>query len=212
MSRATDPVSIVYTADEVWASAHFANRKNKGYCKTDQYNDKGRVVKHRSLSLALECAQTESYSKRDLKIGREAREWFKRKLFFKTLGNSVSEFDRAILDAADRETFDTANDRPTIALICSQIQNYLAGVKGESLETLDTVYSVGERSNFQITPLKVIYSVRWSTYYVDAIADNKFRVLFPFGEKLEVNKNYSIKGTVKAHDPDKTRLNRVKLI
>jgi hypothetical protein len=203
----------VWNADQVWASASYATRINKGkYIKrsVDAWGGTPAVIA--SKATAMKALQDNLYNDADIANGKLAREWFGKSIMFKTFSNNLTSFDSSISNVLSIEDFTPSDTRQHLGLICSQVPNYIAGTALEGLASLKNRYEVGERPTITIVPHKCIYSENWGTYYIEAIADNEGRVLFPYKDRLELKKTYTVKGTIKSHDKDLSRLNRVTII
>jgi len=59
--------------------------------------------------------------------------------------------------------------------------------------------------------IRVVYSTNYNVYFVTAKTDTNHMVFFSYRERLAVDSEIDFRGTVKAHRPDATQLNRVRL-
>ena len=109
----------------------------------------------------------------------------------------------------------TGADRYEIALVTSQIRAWREGTRMEAvLEDVDRtpVAAVGERVQLDVTVVKAVYSTNYNVYFITAKTDHNQMVFFSYRERLPVGDRREIKGSVKAHRPDATQLNRVRVV
>ena len=74
------------------------------------------------------------------------------------------------------------------------------------------VAAVGERVQLNVEVVKAVFSANYNVYFITAKTDGHQMVFFSYREKLPVGEFRTIKGHVKAHRPDATQLNRVRII
>ena len=217
------PADTVVTADTVWAAAAYADRMNGGeYRKEPEYsldetNTYTRdIVRHANKHHMWQAIENpELITPADSDTGRLAQDWVRKNLVIKGLRGNLSEFDSALSRAVEMEEFMTGADRYEIALITSQIRAWREGTRMETVleDVISTpVASVGERVQLNIEVVKSVYSHNYNVYFITAKTDGHQMVFFSYREKLPVGEFRTIKGHVKAHRPDATQLNRVRMV
>jgi hypothetical protein len=108
----------------------------------------------------------------------------------------------------------TAADRYEIALVTSQIRAFREGTRIEAV--MDDVNraplaDVGAKVSGHAQVVKSVFSQNYNVYFVTAKTDSNHMVFFSYRERLAVDSEIDFRGTVKAHRPDATQLNRVRL-
>jgi hypothetical protein len=217
------PADVVVSADVVWGAAAYADRVNGGeYRKEPEYRvlEDGTitqdVVRHANrFHMWKAMEDTDLITDADVAVGRESRDWLRKTLVFRRLKGSLSDFDQALAGMVEMEQFLTGADRYEIALVTSQIRAWREGTRMEAvLEDVDRtpVAAVGERVQLDVTVVKAVYSTNYNVYFITAKTDNNQMVFFSYREKLPVGDRREIKGSVKAHRPDATQLNRVRIV
>jgi hypothetical protein len=109
----------------------------------------------------------------------------------------------------------TGADRYEIALVTSQIRAWREGTRMESvLEDVDRapVADVGDKVSLNVQVVKAVFSTNFNVYFITAKTDQNQMVFFSYREGHDVGQWLTIRGTVKAHRPDATQLNRVKVL
>ena len=217
----SDDVTI--SADKIWAAAAYADRVNGGeYRKEPEYRvlADGRIsdeVVRQANKIHMWNAITDAsrITPADMETGRLALDYVRKSLVIKGLKGNMSEFDQALSHVVDMEQFLTGADRYEIALVTSQIRAWREGTRMEAvLEDVDRtpVAAVGERVQLVVTVVKAVYSTNYNVYFITAKTDSNQMVFFSYREKLPVGDRRAIKGAVKAHRPDATQLNRVRVV
>jgi hypothetical protein len=113
------------------------------------------------------------------------------------------------------DQFMTGSDRYEIALVTSQIRAYREGVRMEQLmaDVISTpVAAVGEKVQLNVEVVKSVYSQNYNVYFITAKTDGHQMVFFSYRERKTVGEWITIRGSVKAHRPDATQLNRVRIV
>jgi len=205
-------------AEIMWGLAAYATRVNDGYVKETQCNEQGVVVRERNRDLikAEVAAGLPNVTQADLDQGREAREWHRNRLVVKRLkGQALTEFESSLADAVAQEEFSNRADALAIAVVASQIASYRKGLAEETMmDTVDRspLAAVGAKVAVEATVVRAVFSQNWGVFFVTARTQCNRLVFFSFRESLEANTPIRLRGTVKAHRPDSTQLNRVKLV
>lgn len=220
MSKKIPIVVNLVQADQVWATAAYADRVNGGlYFKETQYKDgeithePNRTIMYRELDSAnVNKAITEA----DYEIGKLARDWHKGRTLMTAIKRPLSGFEDNLAKAAGMDEFALEIHKLEIATIASQIRSYRTGVVHEQrMWGTDTspLAEVGAKVQCQIEVVKKVFSQQYNCTFVSAITVDTRKVLsFAYNHELDTGSIVTIKGTVKAHRPDSTQLNRVKVL
>lgn len=214
---------LVMSAERIWAAAAYADRLNGGeYRKEPEYlvREDGtytnEVVRQPNKIYMWEAIlDLSKINEEDLHVGRQAREWLRKVLVMRALRATLNEFDSALARAVEMEEFMTGADRYEIALVTSQIRAWREGTRMEAvMADVDRtpVAAVGERVQLKVQIIKTVFSTNYNVYFVTAKTDGHQMVFFSYREKLPVGEFRDIKGHVKAHRPDTTQLNRVRIV
>jgi hypothetical protein len=217
------PADVVISAEQVWGAAAYADRVNSGeYRKEPEYRvaEDGRItdeVVRQANKIHMWNAITDAsrITPADMETGRLALDYVRKSLVIKGLKGNMSEFDQALSHVVEMEQFLTGADRYEIALVTSQIRAWREGTRMEAvLEDVDRtpVAAVGERVQLDVQIVKAVYSTNYNVYFITAKTDHNQMVFFSYREKLPVGDRRAIKGAVKAHRPDATQLNRVRVV
>ena len=202
----------------MWGVAAYADRVNGGYVRETQRDEQGAVVRERNRDvIKLEVAAgLPNVTDADIELGKLARDWLRGRLTFKTLrGEPLSEFEITLRDAVQLEEFSNQTDGLSIAVVASQISAYRKGLEQEQMmDTVDKtpLAAVGAKVAVEATVVRSVYSHNYNVFFVTAQTRCNRLVFFSFREKLEAGTPIRARGTVKAHRPDSTQLNRVKLV
>jgi hypothetical protein len=214
---------VVVSADKIWAAAAYADRVNGGeYRKEPEYRvlADGRIsdeVVRQANKIHMWNAITDAsrITPADMETGRLALDYVRKSLVIKGLKGTLSEFDQALSHVVEMDEFLTGADRYEIALVTSQIRAWREGTRMEAvLEDVDRtpVAAVGQRVQLNVQVVKAVYSTNYNVYFITAKTDSNQMVFFSYREKLPVGDRREIKGAVKAHRPDATQLNRVRVV
>ena len=197
----------VITADQVWAASAYAHRINKGYKKTKNMQMVKEQLKE-NLS---------KVSDRDHAVGRMAKDYFKKEMLFRALRGNLSDFESKLATATGMEEFEYHNDKLYWCVIPSQIRSFVqTRVYEDCLNGVDVlnqpVADMKNRVDLQVRIVKHFYSQNWDTHYHTALTSANQLVRFAFKEKMNLGKQFSIKGTVVDFADNTTKLNRVTIL
>ena len=207
-------------ADQVWATAAYADRVNGGlYFKETQYKDgeithePNRTIMNRELDKAV---VNTAISDADYEMGKLARDWHKGRTLMTAIKRQLSGFEDNLARAASMDEFALEVHKLEIATIASQIRSYRLGIAEEDkMWGTDTspLADIGAKVQCQIEVVKKMFSQQYNCTFVRAITTDTRKVLsFAYNHELDTGSIVTIKGTVKAHRPDSTQLNRVKVL
>jgi hypothetical protein len=216
-------LASVVDADTMWAAAAVADRINNGaYIKADAYklNEHGvptneiqqfanRVLIKQVLGNLIPITDE------DRALGRAAREWHQKTLLIKTLKGKINDFEKAVSQAVEKEDFWNTQDQLAISVVASQIRSYRQGMKMDEImeDVVRTpVADVGEKVQLRAQVIRCVYSQNYNVHFITAKTDENQMVFFSYREGLDAMTWITLRGTVKAHRPDATQLNRVKLV
>lgn len=211
---------LVMSADRIWGAAAYADRENGGeYLKEDRWMANATppfVEKQANKTLMRKAIMDNSFiTGADIEVGQQARDYVRKILVIKGLKGSMSEFDQALSRVVEMDEFMTGADRYEIALVTSQIRSWREGTRMETVMT-DVVNQpladVGTKVSGHARVVKSVFSQNYNVYFVTAKTDTNHMVFFSYRERLAVDREIDFRGTVKAHRPDATQLNRVRLV
>ena len=218
------PADVQASADVVWGAAAYADRVNGGeYRKEPEYLvredgtlDSDTIVRQPNKIHMWQAIKDNSLiTDMDRDLGRAAHDYVRKNLVIKGLKDTLSEFDQALSHVVEMEQFLTGADRYEIALVTSQIRAWREGTRMEAVleDVVRTpVAAVGEKVQLRVEVVKAVYSTNYNVYFITAKTDGHQMVFFSYREKLPVGQHIAIKGAVKAHRPDATQLNRVRVL
>lgn len=213
---------VVITAETVWGAAAYADRINDGeYRKEPEYEVRAdgtltpNVVRHANRFHMWEAINDVSrITDEDRSTGKKSRDIVRKGLVLKALKGPLGDFEQALTAVVEMSEFNTGGDRYEIALVTSQIR---AAREIERIESVMTdvnpapVADVGSKIECCVTVVKCVYSNNFNVYFVTAKTDSNQIVFFSYRERQAIGNTLNIRGTVKAHRPDATQLNRVRI-
>jgi hypothetical protein len=213
---------VTITAETVWGAAAYADRINGGeYRKEPEYRviEDGRITDEvvrqpNKIYMWGAIRDNSLITVEDRRIGREARDYIRKNLVVKGLKNAMSDFDTALSVSAEMDEFNTGSDRYEIALVTSQIRAFHQAQKMDAFtEDVDAtpVAEVGAKVSLHAQVVKAVFSTNYNVYFVTAKTESRQMVFFSYRERLAQDSWINLKGTVKAHRPDATQLNRVRI-
>jgi len=212
-------MATVLGAEVMWAVAAYADRVNGGvYVKEDQRDEQGEVTVMRNRDIIRDEVKggLSNLTEADYELGRQARDWHQGRLVMKALsGQPFSEFEQGLQQAVRQEEFSNQTDALPIAIVASQISSYRKGrAQEEMMATVDLspLAAVGAKIQVEATVVRSVYSMNYGVHFVTARTACNRMVFFSYREGLDANTVICVRGTVKAHRPDSTQLNRVKLV
>ena len=217
------PADFTVSADVIWAAAAYADRLNGGeYRKEREYlvREDGtltdQVVREPNRLYMWQAIQgRELITAEDRLVGQQARDWLRKSLVMKGLRGNMTEFDQALSRAVEMDEFLTGSDRYEIALVTSQIRAWREGTRMEAVleDVVRTpVADVGAKVQLNVEVIRAVYSTNYNVYFITAKTDGHQMVFFSYRERLPVGERRTIRGHVKAHRPDATQLNRVRIL
>lgn len=216
------PADAVVSAETVWGAAAHADRINGGeYRKEPEYRVRedgtitDEVVRQpNKIHMWTAIRDNSLITDADRDTGRAALDYVRKNLVIKGLKGAMSDFDQALSRVVEMAEFMTGADRYEIALVTSQIRAFREGTRIEAV--MDDVNraplaDVGAKVSGHAQVVKSVFSQNYNVYFVTAKTDSNHMVFFSYRERLAVDSEISFRGTVKAHRPDATQLNRVRL-
>ena len=212
MARYQKPAPLNINADDVWAAASQAQRLNQGYIKNVEDAPAGQT--NRNLVTQF-LADTTQISDEDREQGKKVRQFYQAFTFKILKGIKLSEFDNTAMLISNRDVIEGNYD---VAVIASLPSCYERGVVRQTADQRVNfanggfIGSVGNKISISVEVLKSIYSMKWGTHYITGITSDDQVVFFAYKSELPAGKMFDIYGTVKAHNDNRTQLNRVKVI
>lgn len=224
-SRRAQPGTVKsYPADDVWAAACTAYRLNgNAYLKDSEYEVDAtgaqRLVRHRNRDvMAQVLARPHQITDQDRAQARECRQFLQNDITFRTLKNTLTEFDRSVtrcLAVSDR--FDGIAHRYEMAVIAclphtqrKQLVRYDQQERLQACGQLDA--PVGTKVQLQVEVIRSNYSQNYGVHFITAVTRDQQAVFFSYREAQAAGAWLTIKGTVKAQRDRQTQLNRVKVL
>ena len=210
-------LATVLGSEVMWAVAAYADRVNGGVYVRETVNN-GEVNQTRNRDIIREEVQRglSNVTEADFELGREARAWHRGRIVMKSLkGQPLSDFERSLQDVVQQEEFSNRTDALAIAIVASQIASYRKGLAAEQMvASADTspLAAVGARVAVDAVVVRSVYSQNYNVHFVTARTQCNRLVFFSYREGLDADTPIRVRGTVKAHRPDSTQLNRVKLV
>jgi len=204
--------SFVYPMADVFAASAMAYRVNgdqylkyPGYCAWRP---------NRDLMIEALTTMPENITDADRQRGDEIRRHFRRVLFTILSKDVVSSFDRSISEFLDNETTKSALE---IAIIASLPKIHATDVARRSVDQRlnfargGYIGVVGNRVDVEAEVLRVIFSRTWNCYFMTAITTDEQLIRWSASKGVEVGLKAMIRGTVKSHAENQTKLGRVKV-
>ena len=210
-------LATVLGSEVMWAVAAYADRVNGGVYVRETVNN-GEVNQTRNRDIIREEVQRglSNVTEADFELGREARAWHRGRIVMKSLkGQPLSDFERSLQDVVQQEEFSNRTDALAIAIVASQIASYRKGLAAEQMvASVDhsPLAAVGTKVSVDAVVVRSVYSQNYNVYFVTARTQCNRLVFFSYREGLDADTPIRVRGTVKAHRPDSTQLNRVKLV
>lgn len=210
-------LATVLGSEVMWAVAAYADRVNGGVYVRETVNN-GEVNQTRNRDIIREEVQRglPNVTEADFELGREARAWHRGRIVMKSLkGQPLSDFERSLQDVVQQEEFSNRTDALAIAIVASQIASYRKGLAAEQMvASVDhsPLAAVGTKVAVDAVVVRSVYSQNYNVYFVTARTQCNRLVFFSYREGLDADTPIRVRGTVKAHRPDSTQLNRVKLV
>lgn len=204
--------SFVYPMTDVFAASAMAYRVNGDqYLK---YPSFGSVRPNWDLMVEALTSMPENITDADRQRGDEVRRHFRRVLFTILSKDVVSSFDRSISEFLDNETTRSALE---IAIIASLPKVHAADVARRSVDERINfarggyIGAVGDRIEVEVEVLRTIYSKNWNCYFMTAITTDEQLIRWSASNSVETGLKTTIRGTVKSHTENQTKLGRVKI-
>jgi hypothetical protein len=230
MSRSTTPArrnTVLQThhlVDDVWAAAVLADQINQGYVRETQYSidlNTGvqQVVKETNRTVMMTSLYNPHVITDQLRqAGRELRQQLSQELTLRMLRGTTNDFDRSIQQALAVTTqFSTMTHRMEMAVIpclpdsLRRSQNR-AQTDAVLRQCQPLAADVGAKVDLRVRVVRCFFSKNHGVDFVTTITPNNCAVMFSYKQAFEANTELDIRGTVRGHGADLTRLNRVKVI
>ena len=206
----------MYTADQVWAAAVAADRKNQGYHKNAViHTDSGEVAIQANKVMVKQWLQANDFTQlvdTDYEKGREVRHYFKG-LLLKELSGKTNDFERSVLKVAQKDEF-TGRDMLDFAIVSSLPEAQRRDIlkKGIDASIRDSEQIPGQEGDRIVGSIDV-----YRSYYSQEY--NRYRIFARLGESYvdfwfpkDLVGTHTVKAKIKTQRGDKTtQLNYVKI-
>jgi hypothetical protein len=222
----TNPVlQVGYSVDDVWAAAVLADRINSGYVKETEYHlDLGTgsqsVMRETNRFIMLDTLQNhpEQITNELRTEGQSLRNQLAQDLTLRTLKGKTTGFDNSIQQClAVTDRFYTVSHRFELAVIPSLPNSMRETVRRADVDSLlrgcgPIAAKPGTKVDLAVRVVKSFYSQNFNTHYITAVTESNGAVLFTYRERFDFNTELKIRGNVREHGTEMTRLNRVKVL
>jgi hypothetical protein len=220
----TNPVlQLGYAVDDVWAAAVLADRINSGYVKETEYQwDNGvqSVARENNRFIMMDTLQNDPGLITDelRAAGQQLREQLSQDLTLRTLKGKITGFDGSIQQClAVQDRMYTVSHRFELAVIPSLPRSMRETVRRADVDSLlrgcGPISAVpGTKVDLDVRVVKSFYSQNFNTYYITAVTESNGAVMFSYRERFDFNTHLTIRGNVREHGTEMTRLNRVKVL
>jgi hypothetical protein len=222
----TNPVlQVGYSVDDVWAAAVLADRTNSGYVKETEYHldlDTGRqsVVRETNRFVIMGTLQNhpELITDELRAEGQTLRNQLAQDLTLRTLKGKTTGFDNSIQQClAVQDRFYTVSHRFELSVISSLPNSMRETVRRADVDSLlrgcGPISALpGTRVDLAVRVVKSFYSQHFNVNYITAVTEDSRAVVFTHKERFDFNTELKIRGNVREHSTDSTRLNRVKVL
>ena len=220
----TNPVlQVGYSVDDVWAAAVLADRINSGYVKETEYQwDNGvqSVVRETNRFVIMDTLQNHPELVTDeLRAeGQSLRNQLAQDFTLRALKGKTTGFDNSIQQClAVQDRFYTVSHRFELAVIPSLPRSMRETVRRADVDSLlrecgPIAAQPGTKVNLAVRVVKSFYSQNFNTHYITAVTESNGAVMFSYRERFDFNTELTIRGNVREHGTEITRLNRVKVL
>jgi hypothetical protein len=207
--------TVVYSAEDIWAAAVYAQKINKIYNKEDEFNADGECVREANRTVAKNALALGKITEADRTKGAEVRKFISSRLMLNAITRKLNDFQKNLSRAVELDEFIVPQDRMLIGIVNSQIGQYERAIREEAL-TKDSVYGVfgkiKERLDVELKPVSRFWLTDWGTFRYNAITKDGYKTSFYYRDKLEIGDAVKVRGTVTKHTNDTTTINRVKVL
>jgi hypothetical protein len=222
----TNPVlQVGYSVDDVWAAAVLADRINSGYVKETEYHldlDTGRqsVVRETNRFVIMDTLQNhpERITDELRAEGQTLRDQLAQDFTMRALKGKTTSFDGSIQQClAVTDRFYTVSHRFELAVIPSLPRSMRETVRRADVDSLlrgcgPIAAKPGTKVDLAVRVVKSFYSQNFNVNYITAVSGDNRAVVFTHKERFDFNTELTIRGNVREHSADSTRLNRVKVL
>jgi hypothetical protein len=222
----TNPVlQVGYAVDDVWAAAVLADRINSGYAKETEYQldtDTGvqSVSREANRTIVLYTLQNhpELITDELRAEGQSLRNQLAQDLTLRTLKGKTTGFDNSIQQClAVTDRFYTVSHRFELAVIPSLPKSMRETVRRADVDSLlrgcgPISAQPGTKVDLEVRVVKSFYSQNYNTHFITAVTESNGAVMFSYRERFDFNTELKIRGNVREHGTELTRLNRVKVL
>ena len=223
-ARRNPVLQVGYAVDDVWAAAVLADQVNGGYVKDTEYrmDEDGRqhVVRETNRFIVMDTLQ--NHPERitdDLRIeGMILRDQLAQDLTLRTLKGTTTDFDNSIRQVlAVTDCMYTVTHRFEMAVIPSLPRSMRETVRRADVDAVlrecAPIRAVPDsKVELEVRVVKSFYSRNYNVYFITAVTEDRGAVMFSLKENFVFNTHLKIRGNVREHADQLTRLNRVKVL
>jgi hypothetical protein len=209
------PVTVTYTADQVWAIAVRVDRENGGYVKLPVYSETLDVIKTEPNKVMVKDLIRNNYQPTESEIeeGRAVRSHFNSYTFL-ALAGKLNDFQHQALGIAQLDEFHHRQMLEFAIISClpdvARRDRQHNELKREIYASEQLQGAIGDQIVGDITVMRTRYSNEYGKFKINARMGESF-VDFWFAKELKGE--LRIKGKIKAQRGDNTTaLNYVKII
>lgn len=211
-----------YSVGDVWSAACHAQRINGAYIKQDEWelpSESATAVQLKRKSnrnIMMEALENSfMVTDEDRTAGAECLKFMQNDITFRALQNKLTDFDRSVMKiTAVADRFFPQSHRlelATVACLPNSHQRALKRIAEQDRlnQTVGYIGAIGDKVTVAVDIVRCNFSQQWNTYYATGISSSNQAVFFASRVPLEVGKQVTVRGTVKAHKDGSTQLNRV---
>ena len=224
MSQFIAPTATGHSIDDVWAAAVWADQVNQGYVKTAEHRwnpelEQSELVRDTNRVIMFAALADPTSITDDLRAaGRKLREQLAQDLTLRTLKGTTNDFDRSVGQVlAVTDCFVPSRHRyelavlPCLPTVARRSQH--RADRDAVLRQCDKLTAVpGTKVTLKVRVLSTFYSQNYHVYFVTAVTQDQQAVMFSYKNNIDADTVLEIRGTVREHCAQHTRLNRVKVI
>jgi hypothetical protein len=201
-----------YNIDDVFSASCGAERINNGYVKyqLESGSENNISIMHRLL---IDPTSIEDIDKEQ---GNLVRQYYQGLTFKILQGKKLSNFDNIAMKLSDKESITSSYDLAIIASLPSSFKRSKK-LDDDNRRLRNTsggfVGKIGDKVRLNVEVIKKVFSYQWGVNFISCITEDDQAVFFSYRkEDLDIGQKISIQGTVKSHNDNTTKLNRVKTV
>ena len=213
-----------HSVSDVWAAACAAQRINGEYVKEikysyDEITKQTLVSKRRNRDVMMDFLYNpDRILVEDVEQGEACREFLAKDITFRALKGRLTEFDNSVKKVlAVKDRFYTVANNYEMAVVACLPASFLRAqarlVSEERLARCKPVDNpLSDKVILDVEVLRTNYSQNYGIFWIQAVTADDRAVFFSYKNDMAAGTKIKISGTVKAHQDQKSQLNRVKVI